>query len=104
VQILFEAGAKEVNFLVSSPPVKFPDFYGIDTPAQKDLIGAFNTAEQIRRFLGATRLHYLSYDGLIGATGLSADIFCTSCFTGEYPIDIREKVKEVRRLSALDFV
>lgn len=102
VQMLFDSGAKEVNFLVSSPPVKFPDFYGIDTPTQKDLIAAHNTPEQVRRFLGATRLHYLSYEGLIRATGLTPDLFCASCFTGIYPIDIQERAKEVRRLTALE--
>ena len=92
VQMVFEAGAKEVNFLVSSPPVRFPDFYGIDTPTQKELIGAQKTPEEIREYFGATRLHFLSYDGLIRATGLRSDMFCTSCFTGEYPIDIKNPV------------
>ena len=98
VQMLFEAGAKEVNFLVSSPPVRFPDFYGIDTPTQKELIGAQKTPEEIREYLGATRLHFLSYDGLIRATGLHPDMFCTSCFTGEYPIDIKERTSEIHSL------
>lgn len=98
VQMLFEAGAKEVNFLVSSPPVRFPDFYGIDTPDQKDLIGAQKTPEEICEFLGATRLHFLSLDGLIRATGVAPELFSTSCFTGEYPIDIKERAKEVQQL------
>jgi len=98
VQMLFEAGAKEVNFLSSSPPVRFPDFYGIDTPTQAELIGAQKTPEEIREFLGATRLHFLSYDGLMRATGLPPEMFSTSCFTGEYPIDIKERAKEIRSL------
>lgn len=100
VQMLFEVGAKEVHFLVSSPPVRFPDFYGIDTPSQKDLMGAQKTPEEIREFLGATSLHFLSYDGLIKATGLPEELFCTSCFTGEYPIDIKERAKEIQILPA----
>ncbi len=95
VKDLFKAGAKEVHFLVSSPPVKFPDFYGIDTPKQKDLIASSKTVEEIREFLGATSLHYLSLNGLIEAIGLPKDELCTSFFTGEYPIDLRERKNEV---------
>lgn len=101
VKSLFDAGAAEVHFLVSSPPVQFPDFYGIDTPAQKDLIAADNTLEEIREFLGATSLYYLSLSGLIAATGLSRESFNTSCFTGEYPIDLRERASEVRHIALM---
>lgn len=100
VAMLFEAGAKEVHFMISSPPVRFPDFYGIDTPKQKDLIGAQKTIEETREFLGATSLNYLSYNGLIHATGLPEESFCTACFTGEYPIDIKERIKEIQILPA----
>jgi amidophosphoribosyltransferase len=95
VRTLFDAGAVEVHFLVSSPPVKFPDFYGIDTPVQRDLIGATKSEKEIEEYIGATSLHYLSLEGLIKATGLSAGDFCTSCFTGEYPLDIQERAQEV---------
>jgi amidophosphoribosyltransferase len=98
VQMLFDAGAKEVNFLVSSPPVRFPDFYGIDTPTQEHLIAARMSPEEIQKFLGATRLHYLSYDGLIRATDIPEEKFCTSCFTGKYPIDLKERASEVQSL------
>ena len=94
IQALFEAGAKEVHFLLSSPPVRFPDFYGIDTPKQKNLIASQKSVEEIRQFLGATSLHYISLDGLIKATGLPQDRFSTSCFTGEYPIDLHERTKD----------
>ena len=94
VQAIFEAGAREVHFLISSPPVRFPDFYGIDTPQQKNLIASQKTVEEIREFLGATSLHYISLDGLIRATGLPQSRFSTSCFTGEYPIDLHERVKD----------
>ncbi|MBI2613105.1 amidophosphoribosyltransferase [Candidatus Kaiserbacteria bacterium] len=96
VAMLFEAGAKEVHFLVSSPPVKFPDFYGIDTPKQTELIAATKSVEQIRQYLGATSLRFLSYNGMIKATGISDEQFSTSAFTGIYPIDIRERAKEIR--------
>ena len=94
VQAIFEAGAKEVHFLLSSPPVRFPDFYGIDTPKQKNLIASQKTVEEIREFLGATSLHYISLEGLIKATGLPQDRFSTSCFTGEYPIDLHERKQD----------
>jgi amidophosphoribosyltransferase len=95
VAMLFEAGAMEVHMLVSSPPVVFPDFYGIDTPRQQDLIAATHTIPQMREYLGATSLHFLSYKGMIKATGLSEDKFSTSFFTGEYPIDIKERRSEI---------
>jgi amidophosphoribosyltransferase len=95
VQTLFKAGAKEVHFLVSSPPIRFPDFYGIDTPKQKDLIASTKTAEQIRKFLGATSLHFLSLEGLIESIGLPENQLSTSFFTGIYPIDLKERKKEI---------
>ncbi len=96
VKMIFEAGAKEVHFLVSSPPVKYPDFYGIDTPKQEKLIGSHKTVEQIREFLGATSLYYLSLPGLINSIGVPEDQLCTSCFTGEYPIDLKEMKATVK--------
>ena len=95
IESLFKAGAKEVHFLVSSPPVKFPDFYGIDTPKQSDLIASHKTVEEIREFLGATSLHFLSLEGLIESIGIPADHLSTSFFTGEYPIDLLERKNEV---------
>ncbi len=95
VKTLFDAGAREVHLLISSPPVRFPDFYGIDTPKQEELIASHNTVEQIREFLGATSLHFLSLDGLIESIGLPKEQLCTSFFTGEYPIDILERKSEV---------
>lgn len=99
VKMLFEAGAREVHALVASPPVKYPDFYGIDTPKQSDLIGATKSIREIQEYLGATSLHYLSFEGMIKATGIPKDQFCTSCFTGEYPIDIRERAREIKKVS-----
>ncbi|MEK9182472.1 MAG: amidophosphoribosyltransferase, partial [Patescibacteria group bacterium] len=84
VKTLFKSGAKEVHFLVSSPPIRYPDFYGIDTPEQKELIASNKTVEQIRKFLGATSLHFLSLDGLIKSIGLPKERLCTSFFTGIY--------------------
>ena len=95
VEMLFSAGAKEVHFLVCSPPICFPDFYGIDTPSQQDLIAFGKTEEEVRAYLGATSLHYLSLDGMLNATELPKENFNTSCFTGVYPIDLKERASEI---------
>ncbi|MEK7133693.1 MAG: amidophosphoribosyltransferase [Patescibacteria group bacterium] len=98
VKMLFEAGAKEVHFLVASPPVKYPDFYGIDTPKQDQLIAATKSIEEMQTYLGATSLRFLSYEGMIAATGVPENQLCTSCFTGVYPIDIKERAGEIKRV------
>ena len=95
VKTLFKAGAKEVHLLISSPPVRFPDFYGIDTPKQNELIASHKTIEEVRKFLGATSLQYLSLAGLIKSIGLPKDHLSTSLFTGIYPIDLKERKNEV---------
>ena len=95
VKMLFETGAKEVHFVISCPPVKYPDFYGIDLPKQDALIASKMSIEEINRYLGSTSLNFLSYDGMIKSTGLDESLFCTSCFTGKYPIDLRERKDEV---------
>ncbi len=95
VKILFETGAKEVHFLVSSPPVKYPDFYGIDLPDQKDLLAHNKTVKEMNTYLGSTSLCFLSYKGMITSTGIPEALFCTACFTGKYPIDLKERKKEV---------
>ena len=97
VKMLFEAGCSEVHMLISSPPVKFPDFYGIETPKQEKLIASHKTVEEIRQYLGATSLYFLSLKGLMESIGLSEELFCTSCFTGDYPIDLGEKKADVKQ-------
>lgn len=95
VKMLRKAGAKKVHVRISSPPNRFPDFYGIDTPYQKNLIAATKSIEEIREFIGADSLAYLSYEGLIRSTGLPEDSFCTSCFSGNYPIEIGDRRKDI---------
>lgn len=95
ITMIRKAGAREVHLLVSSPPIKFPDFYGIDTPDQKELIAATKSLEEIAKELGVDSLHYLSYQGLIKAIGLPEDLLCTALFTGNYPVDIEERKKEI---------
>jgi len=95
IRMIRDAGAREVHLVITCPPIKFPDFYGIDTPTQKELIGANKSIEEIRRFISADSLSFLSLEGTIQATGLPESEFSTSCFTGEYPIDIGKRKQEV---------
>lgn len=87
-QMLYEAGAKEVHILISSPPVLYPDFYGINLPSQEELIAFHMSPTEIQAHLGVHSLGYLSYDGMVRATGKSASHFSTACFDGVYPIAI----------------
>ncbi|MBR1639592.1 MAG: amidophosphoribosyltransferase [Treponema sp.] len=84
VQILRRAGAKEVHFRVSSPPVKFPCYLGIDTPSKNELISSTHELEEIRREIGADSLAFISLQGMLKALG-SKD-FCKGCFNGSYPV------------------
>ena len=84
VQILRRAGAKEVHFRVSSPPVKFPCYLGIDTPSKNELISSTHELEEIRKEIGADSLAFISLEGMIKAFG--EEFFCTGCFNGEYPV------------------
>lgn len=95
VNIMRVAGAKELHLRIASPPVKYPDFYGIATPEQRELIASQMSVDQIRAFFGADSLQYLSYEGLITSTGLPESSFCTACYTGDYPIDIGDNAKYV---------
>ncbi len=99
VAMLRRAGASEVHVRISSPPVLYPDFYGIDTPNQSKLIAARLSIPDICQQIGADSLAYLSYRGMIQATGLPEEVFSSSCFTGIYPIDIREREGEIIRFS-----
>ena len=89
---LREAGAKEVHMRVSCPPHKWPCAYGIDFPTRKELMAANNSTEQIRDFLGADSLGYLSLESMIAATGLPANEFCTACYTGNYPSHVETEM------------
>jgi amidophosphoribosyltransferase len=88
VRMVRGAGAKAVHVRISSPPIKWPCYYGIDTPTRKELIGASHNVEEIRRYLGADSLGYLSLDGMLKATGNDPVHFCHACFTGNYRVGI----------------
>ncbi len=88
VAMLKEAGAREVHLRVSSPPLKWPCFYGIDMPDQDELIAATTSIEDIERHVDADSLAYLSVEGMLESTQIPKDAFCTACFTSNYPIPI----------------
>ncbi|MDR3601862.1 MAG: amidophosphoribosyltransferase [Desulfosporosinus sp.] len=86
VEMVKKAGAKEVHFLISSPPVAYPCYYGIDTAEREKLIANQLDIEGIRKFVGADSLHYISEEGLLRALG--TDAVCLACFNGTYPIPV----------------
>eukprot|EP00475_Leptophrys_vorax_P027065 TRINITY_DN3854_c0_g1_i1.p1 TRINITY_DN3854_c0_g1~~TRINITY_DN3854_c0_g1_i1.p1 ORF type:complete len:496 (-),score=120.59 TRINITY_DN3854_c0_g1_i1:1174-2661(-) len=92
MEMVRNAGAKEVHFRVSSPPVVSPCFYGMDFPSKKELLAnKFDSIETMKRFLGADSLGYLSIEGLkhaVAQSKTSHDAFCLACFTEEYPVPI----------------
>lgn len=87
VAMLREAGAAEIHLRISSPPVQWPCFYGIDFATRDELIMVGRDVEYVREHLGADSLGYISVDGMIEATNIARDRLCTACFTGEYPIE-----------------
>ncbi len=90
VQALREAGAAEVHTRITCPPIQWPCFYGIDMPTRTELVASDLSVEEIRRFVGADSLGYLSLDWMVAATGAPKDDFCRACFDGEYPIEVPE--------------
>ena len=89
VRMLRDAGAKKIHMCVSSPPIVYPCYYGIDTTARKELIASSKTIEQIRRYIGADSLFYLSLEGLHKAvTQVALGGLCSACFHGEYPTEV----------------
>jgi amidophosphoribosyltransferase len=86
VNNLKEAGAKEVHVMVSCPPHMHPCVYGIDFPDRSKLMAANHSLEEIRKYLNADSLSYLSQDGLVKATGLPRSAFCMACYDGDYPV------------------
>jgi len=93
VKTLRDAGAVEVHMRISSPPVTHPCFYGIDTDSQDQLIAATKSVEEIAKQLEVDSLAYLSWEGMLEATGEDTNSFCSACFTGDYPVAIPEQVK-----------
>jgi amidophosphoribosyltransferase len=94
VRMLKAAGVTEVHMRVSSPPTTHPCRYGIDTPRRKELIASTQDVEQIRRFIGADTLGYLSIGGMLGAFGRGENATCAACFTGRYPVPFDEPLEQ----------
>jgi amidophosphoribosyltransferase len=86
VKMIRSAGAREVHMRISSPPIQWPCYYGIDTPTRKELIGASHNVDEIQRYLSADTLGYLSLEGMLKATGSDPNDFCHACFTGQYKV------------------
>jgi len=101
VQMIRQAGAKEVHFRVASAPITGPCYYGIDTPTKSELIASSHSLEEIRQHLGVDSLGYLSLDGMKRAAGGNTDEFCHACFSGQYPTAIPEDTKQARNAAPL---
>ena len=86
VFMLRSAGAREVHMRISSPPTAWPCYYGIDTPTRRELIASSHSVDEIRRYIGADSLAYLSLAGLVAAVGKD-DGYCAACWTGQYPVE-----------------
>ena len=96
VQMMRDAGAKEVHFRISSPPITHPDYYGIDTPERTNLLAATHSLEEMRRYIGCDSLAFLSVDGIyraMGETGrdMACPQFTDHCFTGDYPTGLTDQ-------------
>ncbi len=86
VKMVRAAGAKEVHMRISCPPTISPCFYGVDTPRRSELIAATHTLEEIRKYIEADSVGYLSLEGLLSSVGTRRTSYCTSCYTGQYPV------------------
>jgi len=91
IKMLYEAGAKEVHLRIASPPVKYPDYYGVDTPDQNELLASKHNLESMRKYINATTLQFLSLEGLYKSMGYEKrnspyPQFTDHCFTGDYPV------------------
>ena len=88
VPLVREAGASEVHLRISSPPYRWPCFYGMDTGDRSTLLAAGRSVDEIAAHLGVDSLVYLELDNLIDSTGADPDSFCTACLSGNYPTDV----------------
>jgi amidophosphoribosyltransferase len=88
VELARSLGARTVSVLIASPPIRFPDFYGVDTPEQSELMAANMTVEQMRRTINADYLGFLSVSAMVEATGIASEALNLASFTGEYPVSI----------------
>ena len=92
VRMLRDAGARELHLRISSPPIQWPCFYGIDTANRDELIGAWMSVDEICSKIGADSLAYLSLEGMVASTDVAGEKFCTACFSSDYPIPVPKHV------------
>jgi len=109
IKMLYEAGAKEVHLRIASPPIKYPDYYGVDTPHENELLASKNNIEDMRKIINAKTLKFLSIDGLYKSMGFekrnsSYPQFTDHCFTGEYPIEPLDSINKNFMDSKLSFM
>jgi amidophosphoribosyltransferase len=90
IRMLRDAGAVEVHMRISSPPTVGPCYYGIDTPTRRELIGSSHSVEEIRKYIGADTLAYLSREGIYVPFNGNAGGFCDACFSGQYPVHFED--------------
>jgi amidophosphoribosyltransferase len=88
VAVLREAGAAQVHLRISSPPYRWPCFFGMDTYNRSELVAANLSVDEVRDFVGADSLAYLDIDALKQATGVDGDAFCDACFSGRYRVEV----------------
>ena len=93
VQMLYSAGAKEIHMRISSPPLLYPCYYGIDMATKKEFIANHRTLEDIRKYLNVDSLRYISIEGLVKAIGEPKDKFCFACFNGDYPVPVSDDLQ-----------
>ncbi|MCL2615255.1 MAG: amidophosphoribosyltransferase [Dehalococcoidia bacterium] len=96
IRLLRKSGAKEVHMRVCSPPLCFPCFMGVDMATKRELIATHKNIAEIRDYIGADSLGYLSLDGLVKATGLPNNCFCLACFTGDYPMPVQLEMDKLQ--------
>jgi amidophosphoribosyltransferase len=89
IALIRQAGAKEVHLRIASPPTTGPCYYGVDTPQKSELIASHHSIEDIRQYIGADSLAYLSEEGMWKALSSGPERFCAACFNGEYPTSLK---------------
>ncbi len=104
VAMLREAGAAEIHLRISSPPYRWPCFFGMDTGTRAELLAADLTVPQVRDYLGCDTLSYLELDRLVAATGAPGSGFCAACLTGSYPVDVPLRLSRAADLPEVDLV
>lgn len=104
VALARELGAKSVTILIASPPIRYPDFYGVDTPSQDDLMAANMTVEEMRQTIGADYLGFLSVSGLVTAIGVPKERLNLAAFTGDYPVDLGYQRASIRTPVSSEYI